>query len=63
MCLGVPGKILKKWHDSQTNLLMAEVDFDGMKKQICLDYNPEAEVGDVVLVHVGFSLGKVTLNP
>jgi hydrogenase expression/formation protein HypC len=28
-------------------------------KQVCLEYTPEAEMGDYVLVHVGFALSKV----
>jgi hydrogenase expression/formation protein HypC len=28
-------------------------------KQVCLEYTPEANTGDYVLVHVGFALGKV----
>jgi hydrogenase expression/formation protein HypC len=32
------------------------VDFSGIRKVVCLDYTPEARVGDYVLVHVGFAL-------
>jgi hydrogenase expression/formation protein HypC len=28
-------------------------------KQVCLEYTPEVNAGDYVLVHVGFALGKV----
>ena len=28
-------------------------------KEVCLEYTPEAQCGDYVLVHVGFALGKV----
>jgi len=35
------------------------VDFSGIRKEVCLDYTPEAIVGDYVLVHVGFALSVV----
>jgi hydrogenase expression/formation protein HypC len=38
---------------------MAKVSFGGMIKQVCLEYTPEARVGDYVLVHVGFALSTV----
>lgn len=62
MCLGVPGKIIKKWQDQSTGLLMATVDFDGLKKDICIDYTPDSQVGEYVLVHVGFALSKIKTN-
>ena len=35
------------------------MDFGGIRKEVCLDYTPEARVGDYVLVHVGFALTVV----
>jgi len=35
---------------------VAKVDFGGVGKQINLAYVPQADVGDYVLVHVGFAL-------
>ena len=35
---------------------MAKIDFGGISKEICLEYTPEAEVGDYALVHVGFAI-------
>lgn len=57
MCLAVPGRVLEIRTDRQT--LMATVDFDGIRKEVCLAYLPEAVVGDYVLVHVGFAISKV----
>ena len=57
MCLAVPGKI-----ESVTGTdfeRMARVNFSGVVKEISLAYVPEAEVGDYVLVHVGFAISKV----
>ena len=38
---------------------MATVDFDGIRKEICLAYLPDLEVGDYAIVHVGFAISKV----
>jgi hydrogenase expression/formation protein HypC len=38
---------------------MGKANFGGIVKQVCLEYTPEAEKGDYVLVHVGFALSKV----
>lgn len=37
----------------------ATVDFGGAAKRVCMAYTPEAGVGDYVLVHAGFAIGKV----
>jgi hydrogenase expression/formation protein HypC len=57
MCLAVPGRILEIRDHRDT--LMATVDFDGIRKDVCLAYLPDAAVGDYVIVHVGFALSKV----
>ncbi|KUI24386.1 hydrogenase [Mycobacterium sp. IS-1742] len=57
MCLAVPGKI-----DSVTDrdgTLMAVVDFGGVKKDVCLQYIPDAQVGQYVVVHVGFAIQRL----
>ncbi|OGX37632.1 MAG: hydrogenase assembly protein HupF [Omnitrophica WOR_2 bacterium RIFCSPHIGHO2_02_FULL_52_10] len=36
-----------------------KVNFGGIRKDVCLAYVPEAEVGDYVIVHVGFAISKV----
>ena len=38
---------------------MGKANFGGVVKQVCLEYTPEVSIGDYVLVHVGFALGKV----
>ena len=57
MCLAVPGKIVDVWEDQGTR--MATVDFDGIRKEICLAYLPDADLGDYAIVHVGFAISKV----
>ncbi len=56
MCLAVPGKIVTLMVEEHLGLRRGKVDFGGVRKEVCLDYTPEANVGDYVLVHVGFAL-------
>ncbi len=35
---------------------MAQVDFGGAKREVCVEWVPEAEVGDYILAHVGTAL-------
>ncbi|HLP77562.1 MAG TPA: HypC/HybG/HupF family hydrogenase formation chaperone [Candidatus Paceibacterota bacterium] len=58
MCLAVPGKIVSI---AGTDPLerSGKIDFGGIFKQANLAYVPEAQVGDYVIVHVGFALSRV----
>ena len=58
MCLGVPGKILEIYEVE--SLKMGKVDFGGVVREVCLEYVPEAEVGDYAIVHVGFAISLVS---
>jgi hydrogenase expression/formation protein HypC len=57
MCLAIPGKVLKIHDNSQP--AMGTVDFAGIHKDVCLEWLPEAQPGDYVIVHVGFAISKV----
>ena len=59
MCLAVPGKIVTLMEEKNLGLRRGKVDFGGIRKEVCLDYTPEACLGDYVLVHVGFALTVV----
>jgi hydrogenase expression/formation protein HypC len=59
MCLGVPGRITATWYVPETGLVMARVDFGGVSKEICLALEPEAQVDDYVMVHVGFAISRI----
>ena len=59
MCLAVPGKIVTVVVEEHLGLRRGKVDFGGIRKEVCLDYTPEARVGDYVIVHVGFALSIV----
>ncbi|MEE4258768.1 MAG: HypC/HybG/HupF family hydrogenase formation chaperone [Bacteroidales bacterium] len=54
MCLSLPGKILSI--DDSSELRMAVVDFGGVQREICVEWLPEAGIGDYVLAHVGTAL-------
>jgi hydrogenase expression/formation protein HypC len=58
MCLGVPGKVVRV-DPSPIGMVMGEVDFAGIRKEICLAYTPDVIPGDYVLVHVGFAISKI----
>jgi len=58
MCLAIPGKIVEII--DQENCI-ARVDVGGVKRNVnigMLDKN-EVEVGDYVLIHVGFAMSKI----
>jgi hydrogenase expression/formation protein HypC len=58
MCLAVPGKVTSI-DDSNPELKMAKVNFNGVSKDICVQWLPDVKVDDYVLVHVGFALNKI----
>lgn len=55
MCLAIPGQILKITGEDPL-LRSARVGFGGILKEVSLAYVPEAQVGDYVIVHVGFAI-------
>jgi hydrogenase expression/formation protein HypC len=57
MCLAVPGRVLSIAEVDGT--LMADVDFGGVRKDVCLQYIPDATVGEYVVVHVGFAIQRL----
>ena len=57
MCLAVPGRLVEVLQ--QRDLRVGRVDFDGIVREICLEFVPDAQPGDYVLVHVGFALSRI----
>ncbi len=57
MCLGVPGKVIEIYEANGTR--MGKVDFGGVRKEVCLAYVPEVEVGDYTIIHVGFAITRL----
>ncbi len=58
MCLAIPGKVLEIQQDDH-GVRIGKTNFGGVVKEVCLEYTPEVQCGDYVLVHVGFALSKV----
>ncbi|MEX2161370.1 MAG: HypC/HybG/HupF family hydrogenase formation chaperone [Anaerolineales bacterium] len=58
MCLGVPGKLTQMY--DRDGLRMGKVDFGGVVREACLAYVPEAQVGDYVVIHVGFAISLLS---
>jgi hydrogenase expression/formation protein HypC len=56
MCLAVPGQVMTIEDDQ---LRTAIVSFAGVTKSVSLAMVPEAQVGDYVIVHVGFAISKL----
>lgn len=55
MCLSIPSKVVEIFDDN-----MATVDTMGVRRKVTLDLISEkVEVGDFVLIHVGFAMNKI----
>ena len=57
MCLAIPGKLIEKQTDGSVS--MGRIDYSGTIQTACLEYLPEVEVGQYVLVHAGFAISIV----
>ena len=58
MCLAIPCQLLSISGDDPLEKV-GKVSFGGMIKEVNLAYVPEVQVGDYVIVHVGFALSIV----
>ncbi len=58
MCLGVPGKITEIYENN--GMKMGKVDFGGVSRETCLDFVPEAVIGDYTVIHVGFAISLLS---
>ena len=58
MCLGIPGKVVSIERNA-LGVAQGKVSFGGIVKEVCLAWVPEAEVGDYVVVHVGFAISRI----
>jgi hydrogenase expression/formation protein HypC len=57
MCLAIPGKIVSS--EMHNGVRVGRVQFGGIVRDTCLDFVPEASIGDYVIVHVGFAISCV----
>jgi hydrogenase expression/formation protein HypC len=58
MCLAVPGKVMSI-EGNDPLLRTGKVNFGGVMRQVNLAYVPEVNIGDYVIVHVGFAISQV----
>ncbi len=60
MCLGIPGRIVEILDE---DLLLAKADVSGVRRNINIGLvhheDERVEVGDWVLIHVGFAMSKL----
>jgi hydrogenase expression/formation protein HypC len=54
MCLAIPAQVTELLEDG-----MARIDMDGVSKAISIALVDNVEVGDFVVVHVGYALSKI----
>jgi hydrogenase expression/formation protein HypC len=57
MCLAIPGKVVEAF--VRDGMPMGRVQFGGVTRDTCLAYVPDTQVGEYVLVHVGFAISRV----
>lgn len=55
MCLALPAQVVEI-KEEQT----AVIELDGVRKEVSLALVNDVEVGDFVLIHVGYALNKVS---
>lgn len=58
MCLGVPGKVIEI-KNLGDGFVRGKVDFSGIIREVDLSFTPDVEVGEYVIVHVGFAIAKL----
>ncbi len=57
MCLAIPGEIVDVVE--RHGMRFGRVQFGGVTRDVCLEYQPASKVGDFVLVHVGFAIATI----
>lgn len=58
MCIAIPGRVKKIINENT-----AYVDFEGIEREVTFDLlggSSEVNVGDYVLVHVGYAISKIS---
>lgn len=55
MCLAIPAKVIEVCGEDQ-----ARIDFGGVQKEISTMLLDDVVVGEYLLVHVGFAIGRIT---
>ena len=58
MCLAIPGRVVALAGGTGIDR-RGTVDYDGVRQEVSLAYLPETQIGDYVLVHVGFAMTRM----
>lgn len=58
MCLGVPGRVVSI-AENALGMMMGQVDFGGLTREVCLAFTPEVQAGDYVIVHAGYAISRL----
>ena len=53
MCLAIPMRVIRR------DEFLGVVELDGVEREISLMLQPDAQVGDWVLIHAGYAIGVV----
>lgn len=59
MCLGIPSRVVSL----ERNLLgmtLGDVETGGVLRRVRLDYVPDIEIGDYVMVQMGFAVSRIS---
>ena len=54
MCLAIPARVVELLPG-----MRAIVDLSGVRKEVSIDLVDDAQVGDYVIIHVGYAIGKI----
>ena len=53
MCLAIPMKLIRR------DEMMGVAEVDGVEREVSLLLQPDAAVGDYVLIHAGYAIGAI----
>jgi hydrogenase expression/formation protein HypC len=62
MCLGVPGRLVERCIVDNSALATGLVEFEGLRRRVCLELVPDAKIGDYVVVHAGIAISHLDVG-
>ena len=62
MCLGVSGRLVERCIVDSSALATGLVEFEGLRRPVCLELVPDAHVGDYVVVHAGIAISQLDVR-
>lgn len=57
MCIAAPGQVLGI--EMEAGLKMGRIDYAGIICKACLEYVPDVQIGQYVIVHAGFAISII----